>query len=874
MALNSGQTLAHYNIIEPIGKGGMGEVYRARDTKLGRDVAIKVLPEEFASDEDRLARFQREAKVLASLNHPGIAAIYGLEAVETTHYLVLELVAGETLAARIARGPLPMDEALDIAMQITEALEAAHERGVVHRDLKPANIMITPDGKVKVLDFGLAKAFAEETPESDGSMSPTLTRNQTRVGLILGTAAYMSPEQAKGRSVDKRTDIFAFGAVLYEMLTGKKTFPGDDVSEVLAAVIKLEPDWSALPGSVPTRLRELLTLCLEKDARKRRRDIGDVRNEIDRALAAPPAESGARQPTRHWPLVASGLLTLVAILFAVSMWNVRPVASTDVTRFAITLPEGESFSYVGRRVVAFSPRGDHIAYVANRMLNLRPLDRMEATPLQETEGTRTPFFSPDGQWIGFWSGNAMKKVAITGGTPQMLCRAEIPYGASWGTDGTIVYGQGSEGIWRVSSDGGEPERMADVEGSSRAYGPQILPGGRQLLFTLASGADWDLADIVAQSLETGERKVLVRGGSDGRYLPSGHLVYAVDSTLYALPLDLGRLETEGTPVPILEGVDRSTANGTGAAHFSVSDSGSLAFVTGMGSISLLSIDRSGEAEILSEGSGSVSRARFSPDGTRLAGRRRSPAALDVWILDLEHETLSRLTTAGVTDGLVWSPDGEWLVFGAEREEGVDLYRQAADFSGDAEVLLRRDSDQLPEAFSRDGEWLVFNEITSGGSELWALPLGSDSEVRLLSGSSQSATISPDGRFMAYQSDESGQDEVYVQPFPDGGTRVQLSTEGGRFPVWSTDGEEVFYESRQGLMRVGVTTSPDFRHERPSLLINFAGRGMVLTGGSGRNWDVSPDGERFVLNRAATDTARLNVVLNWFEELERLVPTDN
>ena len=429
MSLQPGHKLAHYEILEPIGKGGMGEVYRARDGKLGRDVAIKVLPHEFAQDTERLRRFQREAKVLASLNHPNIAAIYGLEQFEGTHYLVLELVPGETLAERITRGPIPVDEAFEIASKVAEALEEAHEHGIVHRDLKPANIMLTPDGKVKVLDFGLAKAFADESPDRDSSMSPTITRDATRVGVILGTAAYMSPEQAKGKHVDKRTDVWAFGAVLYEMLTGKKAFAGEDVSDTLAAVLRGEVDWNALPADVTARMTALLRRCLAKDSSKRWRDIGDVKFEMGNDVTE---EVSAEVTTkRHWGVLVVGALVVAAGAGAVS-WNLKPQPLRPVSRFSVYLSDDENFSYVGRRIIAFSPDGSRIAYVANRQLQVRALDEMESVPLADTQGSRTPFFSPDGEWIGFYADGALNKVSVRGGSRVRLCDASNSFGASWG----------------------------------------------------------------------------------------------------------------------------------------------------------------------------------------------------------------------------------------------------------------------------------------------------------------------------------------------------------------------------------------------------------------------------------------------------------
>ena len=624
MSLPTGHKLAHYEILEPIGKGGMGEVYRARDGKLGRDVAIKVLPEEFAENAERLARFKREAKVLASLNHPNIASIYGLEQSENTHYLVLELVAGETLAERIARGPIPLEEALDIATQMSEALEEAHEQGIVHRDLKPANVKQTEDGKIKVLDFGLAKVFQEETPDADSSMSPTLTRDATRVGVILGTAAYMSPEQAKGKQVDKRADVWAFGVVLYEMLTGRRAFDGEDVSETLAYVLTKEPDWDALPAEIPASLRQVLRLCVTKSAKQRARDIGDVRLAMEGAFEtqAAPQDAVSQPVSRRASMgMAAAAALLLSVFTGVAVWRVTRPAQTPrpVARFSLPLPPDVSLTGRGRHLVALSPDGSRLVFSANEQLFLRAMDQKEATIVRGTEGARNPFFSPDGEWVGFYSASQLKKIAIRGGAPVSLCDAVAPWGARWEADDTIVFGQGRVGIMQVSADGGTPEVVVAVDATGEfAHGPQVLPGGKAVLFTLADGTDWNDAQIVVHLLETGERKVLVEGGRDARYLRTGHLVYVLDGTLLAVPFDADALEVTGGPIPMAEGV-RTAGSTTGAAQFSVSETGSLVYVTG-GDVengTLVWVDRDGREEALAAEPGSYRHPRISPDGSRV-----------------------------------------------------------------------------------------------------------------------------------------------------------------------------------------------------------------------------------------------------------------
>ena len=692
MSLEPGRKLAHYEVLELIGRGGMGEVYRAHDAKLKRDVALKVLPEAFANDAQRMARFEREAQLLASLNHPNIAAIYGLEQSDNLRFLVLELVPGETLAERLRRGPLPVSEALELARQIADAVAAAHDNGVIHRDLKPANIKITPDGQIKVLDFGLAR-FAEADPDAIGegvSDSPTLSAHATRVGVILGTAAYMSPEQARGRTVDKRTDIFSFGAVLYEMLTGRQLFKGEDVADTMASVMRSDPDFRALPSELRPRVRELLSRCLEKDPKKRRRDIGDLRADLERPIESLSVETHERRRPAWLAVVGAALLMGAT---AVVTWNLKPEQTRPIQRFEIALPEGDNIfgQALRRHIVALSPQGTHLVYTATEQLHLRALDQAEAVPIRGTEGGREPFFSPDGEWIGFWAGGHLMKVARSGGTPLTLCEAENPHGASWMEDDTILFGQGTGGIWEVSANGGEPRVLVEG-GEGRAHGPQKLPDGKSLLFTFTeSKFDWDEANIVVASLDTGERKTLIRVGRDARYLPTGHLVYAVESTLFAVPFDAGKLELMADPAPVLEGVLRSVggSNGGGASQFSFSQDGSLAFVSeGVAAVerSLIWVERDGQWSAITERKGTFSHPRLSPDGKRLAITVLKDGINDVWILDIERDTLTQLTTGGVTGGPSWSPDAEWLAAGMGFSN-ASIFRIRSDFSGLAELVL-------------------------------------------------------------------------------------------------------------------------------------------------------------------------------------------
>ena len=899
MSLEAGRKLAHYEILEPIGKGGMGEVYRARDGKLGRDVAIKVLPDEFAKDEERLRRFQREAKVLASLNHPNIASIYGLEQSGDTHYLVLELVPGETLAEQISRGPIPLEEALDIATKMAEALEEAHEQNIVHRDLKPANVKQTEDGKIKVLDFGLAKVFQEETTHADSSMSPTLTRDATRVGVILGTAAYMSPEQAKGKHVDKRADVWAFGAVVYEMLTGKRAFVGEDVSDTLAAVLRAEPEWDALPADLSPTLRTYLARCLEKDPKRRVRDIGDVRLAIDGAFeteASYSASGTADAKLALWqrPLPALLGAVLLVLVAGLVVWNVTrpPTSSLQVSRTSIDLPQTHTRTNTGRRGVAVSPTGTHVVYVANRQLYLRAIDEMDAKALGGTEGSAPtiPFFSPDGQWIGFYStrDNQLKKIALTGGAAVTLCDTGNPYGASWGADDTIVFGQGAGGIFQVSAAGGTPELLipVDAENRERAHGPQILPDGRDVLYTLDHDA-WSEAQIVVQTLDTRERRLLIEGGTDARYLPTGHLVYALAGNLLAVPFDLDRLEVIGGPVPLVENVRH--AGVTGGANFDISRAGMLVYLPGGGNATrtLVWVDREGHEEPIAAEPRDYTRARISPDGTKAVLDLRDQED-DLWVWDFARETLTRLTFDTGGDRFAeWMPDGQNVVFSSGRSGAINLYRKAVDGTGVVERLSESANRHYPHTFTPDGSRLVFLEMSQDfrSPRLAVLTLDGEPAVEPLLDTGfflDDAHLSPNGRWLAYESDASGVDEIYVRPFPnvDEG-RWQISSGGGGDALWGPDGHELFFKTPAGeLMRVEIDTEPAFRAGNPESLIEV---GSYYFDRVDRSFDISPDGQRFLMVKQGAASGaedpfagltRLIVVQNWFEELKTRVPTDN
>ena len=912
MALASGTRIGSYEVVAQIGAGGMGEVYRARDTRLKREVALKILPDSFANDPDRLARFQREAEVLASLNHPNIAAIHGLE----DRALVMELVEGEDLSQRIARGALPLDEALAVAKQIADALDAAHEQGIIHRDLKPANIKRRDDGTVKVLDFGLAKLGpgGADAPSAPGTThSPTLSLAFTGVGIILGTAAYMSPEQARGKTVDKRADIWAFGCVLFEMLAGRRAFDGTDATEMIAAVIRAEPEWPALPPATPPKLIAVLKRCLQKDPRLRARDIGDLRFELDEVSRAPaPGDTStalARMPLWRRAIPYAAVILLTVGLTASVAWLLRPAAfDRPVARFVINLPENERFTNTGRHAVAISPDDAHIVYGANGRLNLRRLDQLVATPIRGTEGAptspqesaRNPFFSPDGRWIGYWQNGQLKKVSVTGGSAVVLCAADNPWGASWSADNSILFGQGPKGIMRVAEAGGTPELVVKVDAGESAHGPQLLPRGRGILFTLRpSGAQWDESRIVVQSLTTGERKEVIKGGTDARYLPSGYLVYALESTVLAVPFDVDTLNVTGGAVPVLDLVARAATTFTGASHFSVSARGTLVYIEDLvdagGNRTLTWVDRNGREAAINAPARPYRYPRLSPDDLRIAVDTTDEQQ-DIWIWNLKGETATRLTMDPATDsGGLWTANGERVIFYSMRagSRGItagNLYSQASDGTGQAERLSDSPNNQMPNAVSPDGK-LVFAEGPAiGGSDLRLLPLQGDRRAQPLvqtEFTERNAAISPNGRWLAYQSNDTGQFEVYVRPFPNvDADRQRVSTGGGMAPVFARNGREIFFMTPRGesLMAAEILESAGsaaFRTNTPIKLFDTSGY-MTPNGGgganrpAGRTYDVSADG-RFLMikdvsvREGAPAPQLITVVQNWVEELKRRVP---
>jgi serine/threonine-protein kinase len=901
MTLTAGARLGPYEILSSLGAGGMGEVYRARDAKLNRDVALKVLPDLLAGDPDRLARFRREAQVLAVLNHPNIAHIYGFEDSGAIHAIVMELVEGPTLADRIAAGAIPLAEALPIARQIAEALEAAHEQGIVHRDLKPANVKVRDDGAVKVLDFGLAKALGPDgsgaTP--DAMNSPTLTARATQMGTILGTAAYMAPEQARGKTVDKRADVWAFGVVLYEMLTGTRAFGGDNIAETLASVLKDTPPLDGLPAGTPVRLRRLLERCLDRDVKQRLRDIGEARIAIAKIEAGEPDVLPGSTPASigrtarralPWALLAAVCVALAATLLTWSPWRAAPTF-TPVT-FQYPLPEGHSFSHAGSHVLAISPNGTMIAYVADHQLYLRPIDRLEAQPIRGTnEDPFEPVFSPDGEYLAYFvmnttraTGGSLKKVAITGGAPVTLCKTTTtPFGASW-RNGTIAFGQNGPTIRAIQSvldTGGTVRTLVTVESrDARAIQPQLLDDGQHVLFTIAPTLEvGGESQIFVQALDGSQRKLVMTGGGNAQVLSNGQLVYVHNGILFARPFDTRRLPLAGGEESLVEGVH--AAGPIGAWQYAVSREGTLAYWPGRSPGAhrvLVWVNRQGKEQPIAAEPRDYEDPRLSPDGTKIA-----VAAIGeghgIWIWDIVNERLTQLTHGSATEmSPVWMPDGQRIVFRSIDAGHTDIFRIAADGTGAAEALTTGGSGGDPLSISRDTKQLVF-QTPGGRIGLMILPVdGGGPPMELLVDPAinhANAAISPDGRWIAYQSNETKTPEVYVRPFPAvKGGRSWMVSHGGSRPAWAPSGLELFYvegpqETR--LMRVAIRPGTSFSYEEPQAWVDIAKYSVGKR--NARGYDVAADG-RFLMLKQVGDDAPIRdaivVVTHWFDQIKAKV----
>jgi Tol biopolymer transport system component len=873
MPFTPGTRLGPYEIAAAIGAGGMGEVYRARDTKLNRDVAVKVLPELSALDPDRLARFEREAQVLAALNHPNIAAIYGIvdipDAAGSQGALVMELVDGEDLSTIIGRGPIPIADVLSIARQIADGLEAAHELGIVHRDLKPGNIKVRADGTVKVLDFGLARGMDPAATSSvDAMRSPTLTARATQMGVILGTAAYMAPEQARGKVVDRRADIWSFGVIVYEMLTGQRAFNGEDISETLASVLKDTPSLDALPATTPPVLRRLVGRCLERDVKMRLRDIGEARIALG---GGTPVETTSDQPRARPPLVwAFAALTAASLALAAFVLLNRPAAPRGPeVRFTIQLPPGEEIT----SYPAITRDGRTVAYVTERGTNdarlyLRDLNAFEAREVPGSSGARQPFFSPDGKWIAFFAQGQLLKAEVSGGSPVSVAEAAYPFGATWNDDDTIIYAASlGSGLLRVRASGGSPEQLTKPDGASQGYAhvfPQALPGGRRVLFTTWGHTQGSSV----LSLESG-RSELVMGsqtftaatfqsteGARGRLLLSD-----LAAGIRAAPFDAAHPAPTSADTSVLANVNFELETES-LGWLAVSDTGTAVYATGNPArASLAWVDREGKVEPIGTEQDQYREASLSADGLKAVVRH----GLDLWVHDLQRGTRTRLTSGTGSNIMpLWAGDGTRIVFASNRGGDWDIYAQPSDGARPAEVLLKQPHDQFPLALLGDGTLLYTDIGPKTGRDLWTLsPDGKQSPLRVTPYNETNGQFSPGPpggqRWLAYSSDESGRNEIYVQSYPDGANRVPVSTSGGMLPMWSPDGKELFYVTGDSV--VAVTRQPDGSFSAPRKLFD---RSTMLFNHRFHSYGVTPDGKRFLMIRRdpAAVPRQLNVILNW------------
>ena len=883
----------------------MGEVYRAEDTKLGREVAIKVLPEAFTTDSERLARFKREARVLASLNHPNIGGIHGLEEADGVRALVLELVEGPTLADRIADSRIPLEESLAIARQIAEALEAAHEQGIIHRDLKPANVKVRSDGTVKVLDFGLAKALEPGADDPEISQSPTLSlpAAATQMGVILGTAAYMSPEQARGRSVDKRADIWAFGCLLYEMLTRKRPFAGEDVSETLARVIEREPDFQELPDAAPPALVRLIERCLRKDPRQRLHDIADARLEIEDAMAFSPADSlpsDLPKGSTAWrvaPWVIAALTTVVALAgFFRGFWT-GPADSVTRAHLQVVLPEGLQLAVdTAHPTLALSPDGTQLVFVGDdgqsRKLYLRDLAEGESRGIPGTEGGASPFFSPDGDWIGFFVGSNLVKVSAVSGAPVAVhatTGVRVNRGATWVAEQKVVIaGSPNSGLSLTSIEGQDFRPLAEMifltDIEAPHSWPSSLPDGGSLVFNDSTDANLDAPALKLLRMDSGEIVRLDGAGSNPRVSASGHLLYARDGSLYGMQFDERQKGTTGAEFRIIDGV---ITDANGAAQYAVGGKGTLAYVGGpsdSGRFELVWVDREGDEETMLRSDLPMRLPRLSPDGSQVAVTLVDGANVDVWLVDSARRSLDRRLTThpGEDFGAVWHPEGRALVLGSEVSESADNKGPAIGWIeeiGQAPSALAVTPGwgnwEFPSSWSPDGQWVAFVAIRDGGSAdiLLISPENPEEVVPFLETPARewAPMFSPDGRWMAYVSDDTGSPEVYAQPFPGPGDRRRISIRNGTEPLWSRDGREIFYREGRRLMVVLVDGSGErLEASEPQLLIDTKTGSEDLSGlgASTANYDVSLDGSRFlIIRRENPMTATvIDVVLNWRETL--------
>jgi serine/threonine protein kinase len=887
--------LGAFEILAPIGAGGMGEVYKAKDTRLERIVAIKVLPEHLAQNPERKQRFEREAKAISQLNHPHICTLYDIGRDNEIDFLVMEYIEGQTLAERLKKGALPLDQALEYGSQIADGLDKAHRAGIVHRDLKPPNVILTPSG-VKLLDFGLAKFTDRGASVGDTSDAPTQQKGLTDEHTLLGTLQYMAPEQLESKSVDTRTDIFALGALLYEMVTGTKAFNGESQASLIGAILKDDPPpLDRFQPMTSRMLDHVVRRCLEKDPYARWQAASDVMHELDWLRSTPAVEASAISSTDSHRLGRIVWLLAGAVIASTGVWLMMSSSAPEapqVVRSVIPLEDNQTYALSFVPNLALSPDGKRLAHVVKvgtanfGTPYVRELDQLQATPIPGTDGARNPFFSPDGRWMGFQAQDgSLSKVALSGGAAVKL-HPQGGRGASWGPDGEIVFTMGNRlGLWRISAEGGEPEPLTtpDRERGEKTHRfPDVLPDGSAVIFTIGTAdiETFDDARIAVLSLETGAQKVLIEGGSQARFVPPRHLVYARAGSLLAIPFDAKRLEVTGSPTVVVDDVLMSPSYGH--AEFSVSRNGSLAWVPGGArgiNRRVAWVDRNGVTETIMDGT-RAAMVRVSPDGERLAIWMEG-ANDNVWIYELARGTMSPLTMDWDAAEPIWTPDGNNITFSWGRDDLPGIFSRAADGSGEIELVATASSGPIvPVSWSPDGRFLVYNTETAENrlDDLWVLPLEGDRTPRpLIEGAAveRQAAVSLDGRWVAYTSDESGRDEVYVQPFPDGGGRSQVSSDGGASPTWSRDGRELFFlggPSGQNVVAVTVTpASATFRASVPRILFEFP---FARTAAQ-RKYDVAPDGRFVVIEAQASEVAPREIYLatNWATELNRLVPAD-
>ncbi|MHC4427278.1 MAG: protein kinase domain-containing protein [Planctomycetota bacterium] len=895
------ETVGGYQVDREIGRGGMGVVYLGHDPKLDRPIAIKALTADLAEVPERLARFDREARVLASLSHGNIATVYGVEEMDGCRYLIMEFVQGETLGDRLADGPLPLSEALTVCAQIAAGVEAAHEAGVVHRDLKPGNVIVQPEGTVKVLDFGLAREVESRSSRSTLVQAATAPlETVTQEGKSIGTPGYMSPEQVRGMSVDKRTDNFAFGCVLYECLAGRRAFGGQTTTDSTAAILEREPDWSALPAATPPTIQLLLRRCLQKDRRRRLRDIGDARIELDQAIDDPTSTSlglaGAALATAkvepwwtRWSTVLPWAVACALAVGLIALWVTARPEPAPLRKLTVTIPREQSIPLgVGYQTLAISPDGKRMAFTGRgtawQQLYVRPLDQPEAIALPNTTGAVYPFFSPDSEWLGYANGGKLMKMSMRGGPPTTICAAPAFFGGTWGEDGTIVFAsEGNGGLSRVSAAGGTPEALTTTDSASMSHRhPSFLPEGKGLTFTAVGVEDagnWDNAAVMLYSFETGQTEELIKGGSYAQYVTTGHLLYHRENTLMAAPFDLDKLEVSGPAVPVIEGISGRRARS--AAHYDVADDGTLVYIAGSADIeeSLLWVDRRGKTEPLSTLRRDYAGHALAPDDGRVAVTVRDASDQDIWILERERDLLRRLTfDEGEDSAAVWSPDGDWIAFASAAHGGKqNLYRVRSDFSGDPQRLTTSPHEHAPQAWSPDGSALIFMEFhpeTNGDLQVLRFDdegrVAGEPEVLTAKPAWEwGAEFSPDGRWIAYSSQESGEREVYVRPSTGPGPAVQVSTDSGWLARWSPSGQELIYAKSLSppveFFTVAYSVEDDrFKPELPTALFTLNTTHIVWW------FDVSADGQRLSIIGGPDEEEHLRhprIVLNWFEELK-------